>query len=280
MSAKIPERPLGAMVNWWQDPRLVGERRMVLFSVLFVVVGLAAVALLAFMKQKADAGTVVPELTATGAAVPVPVANPAGTPLTAPTGWLDQAASRIMAGELDAAARNLDAAEVELYRLRGIVAHRRGDREVAAMCFLRALELDPASVADRINLASVYQLEGRFSEAREQLEQAGKIDPDNDYVRARQLLVMIEGGESVRAAQEVRAALEASPENALAQVGVAAAALELRAGNFGKASDFLLASQGVLPGTIFAALLQEAPLSTFSHLPQLAPYFKPILEEP
>jgi len=90
--------------------------------------------------------------------------------------WIDQ-------GRLADARKLLEAAPPQrgeyppLYAVRGLLAQRDGDWSLARSELERALELDPASLETRVNLAALYLERRQHAEARVQLERALDLDP-------------------------------------------------------------------------------------------------------
>lgn len=192
---------------------------------------------------------------------------------TVDSAWVGAATIEIKRGNYDEAKRLLDEADVELSRMRGVYAYCTGDLEMAEKCFLRSLELNPTSVPDKINLASVYQLKNKHNEAIILLEESYRAEPHNNYAAGKYYLALLEAGQSKRVEAETREILEKSPIHSLPKVGIALATIELQAGNSAKAAEFLGAMRGLISSDAYHSLLSEPPLAGFAADPTVARFF-------
>lgn len=192
---------------------------------------------------------------------------------TVENGWMDSTTFDIIRGNFEVAKRRIDEAEVELSRMRGVVSYRTGDLALAEQSFLRALELNPKSVPDKINLASVYQRQNKHDEAIALFEESFNLEPQNNYAAGRYYLALLQAGQSERAIREINQTLEISPIHSLPNVGIAAATIELQAGNSAKAAELLGAVRGLLSSELFSSLMSEPPLLEFAANPMVARFF-------
>ncbi|MDD5557897.1 MAG: tetratricopeptide repeat protein [bacterium] len=107
----------------------------------------------------------------------------------------------IDAGRFEEAARALDPLPFgtgphrnpEAFTLHGVALLKAGRMEEAAAAFLRALSLDPRSVAARNNLAALYRMTGRRDDAVREWEEVLRVEPGNE--------IALKNLESVRAAE-------------------------------------------------------------------------------
>lgn len=253
---------------WWQEKRYQHERRTVAVVAAVGVVVLVFVAILGYATHLGvnhqEPIALSPHLT--------PAESPSLPPTTT-AGLLEQAAGKIAAGNTAEGAVALRQAGLLVIRLEGILAWKQGDLPLAAQSFSRALEIDPESVPDLVNLAGVELSQGRATQAVEHLSRARGLAMDDPYIANRLLLARLQAGDIAGVRSEVQAVLESNPENGLPTVAIAAAALELAAGQPRNAANFLYAASSVLPQTIFTSLLEEPPLASHSHREELSPFY-------
>jgi tetratricopeptide (TPR) repeat protein len=111
----------------------------------------------------------------------------------------------------------------DLHNLMGLALGLTGERERAAACFQRALQLNPRYVEARMNLAIVYNDLGRYDEALEEFRAEHPRDPDHGNLspEVRSYLADSHGllGDTYRnlglnadASLEYRKALKAAPQ--------------------------------------------------------------------
>ncbi len=260
-------------LSWWNDPRLAAERRNAFIILAIIVTAAGGIGTMFVIKQRNEAITPVIPVTSSYVTQPIPQWQSVTPFQGVENGWLDSTTIDIKRGNFDEAKRRLDAAEVELSRMRGVVSHRTGDLEQAEKYFLRALELNATSVPDKINLASVYQLQDKHDEAIALFEESFSLEPQNNYAAGRYYLALLQAGQSDRALREIEQTLDISPIHSLPNVGIPAAAIELQAGNSAKAAEFLGAVRGLLSRDLFNSLLSEPPLLSFAADPAVARFF-------
>lgn len=98
----------------------------------------------------------------------------------------------------------------------GLAQSLAGETPAARASFLRALEIDPRSMAPLNGLYSLYERSGRPREMLLVMEKAAKGIAGSASHRALLGLVYAEKGDHRRAEEELRGALEIDPENATA----------------------------------------------------------------
>ncbi|MEX1118192.1 MAG: tetratricopeptide repeat protein [Terrimicrobiaceae bacterium] len=260
-------------LTWWNDPRLAAERRNAFIISAIIATAAAGIGTMFVIKHTQEQKNPVIASTTSHPAQPIPQWQSVTPFQTVENGWLDSTTIDIKRGNYEEAKRRLDAAEVEVSRMRGVVSHRTGDLEMAEKCFLRALELNNKSVPDKINLASVYQLQGKHEEAIALFEESFNLEPQNNYAAGRYYLGLMHAGQSDRAQREIIQTLEISPIHSLPNVGIPAAAIELQAGNSSKAAEFLGAVRGLLSRDLFNSLMSEPPLVDHAANPAVARFF-------
>ncbi len=260
-------------LSWWNDPRLAAERRNAFIILAIILTAGGGIGTMFVIRHSKEEVRPVISMAAAYSSQPIPPWQSVMPFQTVENGWLDSTTIDIKRGNYDEAKRRLDAAEVELSRMRGVVSHRTGDLELAEQCFLRALELNPQSVPDKINLASVYQLQNKHDQAIALFEESFGLEPQNNYAAGRYYLALLQAGHSERALREINQSLEISPIHSLPNVGIGAATIELQAGNAAKAAEFLGAVRGLLSSDLFNSLLSEPPLVGFAADPTVARFF-------
>ncbi len=260
-------------LSWWNDPRLAAERRNAFIISSIIVLAAGGIGTMFFIKQSKEQNLPVIPVASSYPTQPIPQWQSVTPFQTVEDGWLDSTTIDIKRGNFDEAKRRLDDAEVELSRMRGVVSHRTGDLVLAEQCFLRALALKPKSVPDKINLASVYQLQHKHDEAIALFEESFNLEPQNNYAAGRYYLALLQAGQSDRAQREIVQTLEISPIHSLPNVGIPAAAIELQAGNSAKAAEFLGAVRGLLSSDLFNSLMSEPPLVIYAANPTVARFF-------
>lgn len=263
----MPPPPGGP--RWLWDERFAHERRVLFLLALFLFAGLALVTVLSVTKylsiQKdeslyalsSSAGTVAP------AASPHPVTQ----------GALETAANLIGDNRIDEASVLLQDAEVVVARFQGIIAWKKGDMGTAARKFETALQVAPESVPDLVNLAGIHMLNGQPAASAKLLDSAAKLAPDDIYISNRFLLARLAAGDIAGVRNEVRTALESAPDTGLPRAAFAAAALEIKAGEYSKAANFLFAVQTRMPSHMFNSLLNESPFHECSNRFEFQPFF-------
>lgn len=263
--------PLRSLIaDWWGDIRYEQERRIIVTLAVALLLSAVLVAILAISTSlRMREERAVPSLSkAAGSLQP-----PRETAVVPVNGVLEQAAGLVVEGNLEEASKILHSAEISLLRLQGIIAWKSGDTPTAAGRFERALALDPSSSPDLVNLAGIRLLEKNPAAAVELLKKAQESAPDEVYIANRYLLARIEAGDLGGVRSDVQTALSVSPQNSLDRIAFAAAALELAAGQFSNAANFLYAAQGKLPAGTFNSLLNEAPISAYADKQEIRPFF-------
>jgi tetratricopeptide (TPR) repeat protein len=273
---QIPDRIMilrTKRLSWWNDPRLASERQSAFVILLIIVTAGGIIGTMFLRKHSREEIPPVLPTSVSSPAQPIPQWQSVAPFQTVENGWLDSTTIDIKRGNFEEAKRRLDEAEVELSRMRGVVSHRTGDLARAEQCFLRALELKPKSVPDKINLASVYQLQNKHDEAIALFEESFNLEPQNSYAAGRYYLGLLQAGHSDRAAREINQTLQISPIHSLPNVGIAAATIELQAGHAAKAAEFLGAVRGLLSSDLFNSLMSEPPLVDHAANPAVARFF-------
>src|SRR5258707_8620001 len=64
------------------------------------------------------------------------------------------------------------------WQLLGLALHQRGDVASAIECLERAIGLTPEQASFYVNLATIYRLEGRWSDAEHVLRRGLDVSPD------------------------------------------------------------------------------------------------------
>lgn len=259
---------MSGFIEWQRDKRFAHEHRMV-WGALFVLVVLGLIFLgLFFLWPMPKPEAAIDSWPGPGVAATLPSPEP-----QAESTDLEIAAEHILAGQYDEADQVLNAHQLEIFRLRGVIAWKRGDLDAASVHFREAVEIDPQSVPDLCNLAAVRLQKNEVQGAVENLRQAHALSPADIFISNRLLLARIQLGETEAVATEVSTALQTAPEASLPSVATAAAAVELARGNPEQAAQFLHAAKGCLPPEIFESLLVEVPLASFAAEKALAPFF-------
>lgn len=260
-------------LTWWNDPRLVAERRNAFIIAAIIVIAGGGIGTMFVIKHSKEEIRPVLPSAVSYPNQPIPQWKSVTPFQTVENAWLESTTIDIKRGNFDEAKRRLDDAEVELSRMRGVVSHRTGDLENAEKWFLRALELKPTSVPDKINLASVYQVQNKHEEAIALFEESFNLEPQNSYAAGRYYLALLQAGQSDRAQREINQTLDISPIHSLPNVGIPAAAIELQAGNYPKAAEFLGAVRGLLSSDLFNSLMSEPPLVEHAANPTVTRFF-------
>lgn len=258
-------------VNWWNDPRLATERRQVLRLILVLALCGTVIAFLVAEVIKRQTAPPLDTTSSSPAAPPAPASAPASASSPqqaqpASPGLLESVTALIVRGDFPTASQALAAAELEIMRLRGLLAFRTGNFSEARSFFEKVAAHPAAGINDWINLASSEAALGRWPEALAAYEQARKVDPDNDYAANRYYLALLQAGEKERAARELASALQAAPAQSLSQVALASAVLALEEGKESRAREFLRAAQSLLPSDTLEALLAEPPMASVARL--------------
>lgn len=259
-----PER-----LSWWNDPRVASERRNVFLIAILLALGACVIAVLSIIADR----EVPPPSQILQIPSPIAPPAPASPQATRDPIWSEKVTGFIVAGDLESGTRTLDEVELELCRLRGIIAHRNGDQNNALVWLTRAVSSPLATSGDDINLATTLLLQGRSEEAIAHFEAARVKEPDNDYAANRYHLALLQTPRADRAKQDIRSAIAAAPITGLLQAGIPAAVIELRDGNTTKAAELLAATTSLMPPETFQALLSEPELAEFSSLPELKKFF-------
>ena len=258
--------------DWWQDKRYQNERRVLIGASVAVVLFSTIFGLMIYYRPLSDL-----EIKAVEAANPPPVAPVTPVPTAAPPvekTRTELAAEMVMDGRLVEAEEILNRDEAESRRLRGAIAWKRGNLAEAKTSFERAVSLNPSGLADLCNLAGIQLQLGDVAGAADNLRRAHEVSPDDTFVANRLLLARVQAGDTDQVSAEVSAALKAAPETSLPSVAAAAAALEMKRGNFSKAAEFLNAAKSSLQPEIFESLIIEAPLSEFANNPAISPFYR------
>ncbi len=71
-----------------------------------------------------------------------------------------------------------------IYTNLGIVARKMGDEKGAERSFKKAIEAEPGYIPARLDLARLYQAQGKQADARSQAEDVLRLDPGNPQARA------------------------------------------------------------------------------------------------
>ncbi len=111
----------------------------------------------------------------------------------------------------------------DLHNLLGLALGMTGERDRAAACFQRALQLNPQYVEARLNLAIVYNEMGRYDEALREFRSDQPRDPDHGNLspEVRSYLAESHGllgdtyrnlGLTIDASQEYQKALKVAPQ--------------------------------------------------------------------
>jgi Tfp pilus assembly protein PilF len=137
------------------------------------------------------------------------------------------------------AVNNLDKAEIhcdlglqfspnyaDLWVNKGIIALRRGQKEVAKDHFIKALRLNNEQAQAYNNLGVIYQQDQAYGKAHDMFQRALKVNPD--YVEARYNLALTfqKMGDKANARKEYRTLLAVSPNIADAHENLGIMALE------------------------------------------------------
>ena len=148
---------------------------------------------------------------------------------------------RLRLGDLNGAASDarrwveLAPRDAEPLRVMGTVQLLRGDAEGSMLVLKRAVQLDPAHLASRLDLAKAYEMSGQKRLADDALREAGRLErqlrreaeqrAEASYHRMRALQLM-EAGKPAQALQSFEDALEHDAKNAelLLEAGEAARA--------------------------------------------------------
>ncbi len=167
-------------LNWWTDPRVESERRILLAAVFCVIGGLALLSSHEEVPETKDPVT--------------PASGPESTAakVVREPDWKEKVTADILAGNFAAGTKNLDEVELELCRFRGVIAHRMGDRTGARAWFSRAVESPLATAGDHINLATSLLLQGNAEDSIVHFEAARIKEPDNDYAAGRYFLAFLQ----------------------------------------------------------------------------------------
>ena len=72
----------------------------------------------------------------------------------------------------------------EAHEKLGLALFLTGDPQGAVQPLERACALDPRSASAHLNLAAVYAALGRFDDARQRANEAGRLDPAEPRVKA------------------------------------------------------------------------------------------------
>ena len=104
----------------------------------------------------------------------------------------------------------------------GLLSVHRGEIEKALEHLARAAELSPRPANPLVQMAGVLLTEMRFDEARERLETALELEPDNgEVLHAFGVLEHFGAGDSTKAISYLRRSLEVNPDYALAHFNLA-----------------------------------------------------------
>lgn len=199
------------------------------------------------------------------AATPAPVLEAPPTSPPPSLGLLETASLLLLRKDFEKCGEALALAELELMRLRGLLAFETGQPGVAEEIFVKVSDHPNRIANDFINLATVRLALGKKAEAIEAFESARSCDPDDDYAANRYYLGLLQVGE-VERAEEIHVALQIAPSNALSQVALTAAILHLHRGQNSKAVEFVRAAKSVLSDQVFQALMQEPLIHELSQL--------------
>lgn len=255
--------------QWWVDLRFQQERRQVVSIALILLLAAAFVGIVGYSTYQRIQEEEKLNLSATaGAAVSAETPPPPQA-----QGVLETAAEMVLNGQLGDASAKLRDAGILVNRLNGIVAWKTGDTGTAALAFEQALRLNPDSAPDLVNLAGVMLVTGRAPEAVELLRKAQEKSPDDVYMANRYLLARFQAGDIAGVRNEVHTALELSPQNSIPRIAIPGAALELAAGKYANAANFLYAAKKALPLRVFDSLVEEPPIANYRDKPELVPFF-------
>lgn len=255
--------------QWWVDLRFQQERRQVVSIALILLLAAVFVGVVGYSTYLRMQEEEALNLSATAGAA-VPEATPPPPPAK---GVLETASEMVLNGQLADASAKLRDAGILVTRLNGIVAWKTGDTGTAAVAFEQALRLNPDSAPDLVNLAGVMLVTGRAPEAVELLRKAQEKSPDDVYMANRYLLARFQAGDVAGVRNEVQTALELSPQNSIPRIAIPGAALELAAGKYANAANFLYAAKKALPSRVFDSLVEEPPIANYCDKPELMPFF-------
>lgn len=146
---------------------------------------------------------------------------------------------RIAEAEVDArAALKLDPKSVDAHTLLGVIAQQRGDHGEAGGYYAKAAELAPGRGSVLNNYGAWLCSNGRAAESLAWFDRAlaDQTYPTPASAQANAGSCALAAGQAPRAERDLRAALQADPENAIALAAMAR--LELAGGNYLSARAF------------------------------------------
>ena len=256
--------------SWWKDIRYRHERKVLAISslgIITVIIGVIGLAHSATRTSKPEAHN-----EKKNNQVANQIETKSATIVT-PKSELDEIAQDIVLEQLNQASTKLKHVEIQVNRLKGIIAWKEGNISTAETLFATALALDPNSIPELVNLAGVKLLQNNAEEAEQLLQKARNLNPGDPYIANRHLMAKIESGNTADVKKEIRITLDTSPENGSPSVLMAAAAIELAEGNTQNAKNFLQAGQSALGTGIFYSLLAEKLLAKHASNPELQEFF-------
>jgi tetratricopeptide (TPR) repeat protein len=255
--------------RWWVDLRYEQERKMAVGIAIALFVSAIFVSIIAYetymrLQEEDSLGLSL----YSGMSSPLPQATP-----IPPKGLIEDAGEFIKNGKFDEAEKLIRQAEVQTFRLKGRIAQKNGDLPAATANFEAALKVDPDSPIDLANLACAEILAGKHAVAVERLKRAATLEPTNLFIANRLLLARYQAGDVAGVRSDIETALATSPENSLHRVAITGAALELAAGQFANAANFLYAAKARLPASVFERLIAEPPIAMYASNKALVPFF-------
>ena len=117
-------------------------------------------------------------------------------------------------------ARGLDPKQSNIPFQRGIINLRMSQPDQAVTDFRQAIELNPDSAANHLNLGIAYYQGGNIQEAKPAFGKAVELDPELTLARLLLAQVLAATNDLAAAEQEYRQVLDREPENAKAMRGV------------------------------------------------------------